>query len=91
MGVIEVVGSGGLAPYEYSLDGTNYQSSGRFEGLCNGVYTVWMRDANCAGQVITVEIRTFPGCEFFNDKDLQYLCDNGWTVIDLCNCEFNCE
>jgi hypothetical protein len=91
LGVIEVLATGGLEPYEYSLDGINYQSSGLFENLCNAVYTVWVRDGNCNGQVITVEIRTFPGCEFFNDKTLEYLCNNRWTLIDLCSCNFNCE
>lgn len=90
LGLIEVTANGGTAPYEYSIDGVNYTDSGLFENLCNGVYTVWVRDANCQGNVLVTEIRTFPGCEFFADKSLEYLCANGWQIIDLCDCTINC-
>lgn len=46
LGTISASGTGGTAPYEYSLDGTNYQSSGSFTGLYGGSYTVWLKDAN---------------------------------------------
>ena len=46
-GVITVSGvSGGTAPYEYSIDGINYQSSNTFTGLTSGTYTITVRDAN---------------------------------------------
>lgn len=46
----------GTAPYEYSLDGTNWQSSNVFNGLAAGTYTVYYREADgCQGsQSITV-------------------------------------
>ncbi|NUO02354.1 MAG: Ig-like domain-containing protein [Saprospiraceae bacterium] len=44
-------GTGGASPYQYSLDGVNFQSSGTFSNLGAGNYTVTVRDANgCTGQ-----------------------------------------
>jgi gliding motility-associated-like protein len=40
-----VAGSGGSAPYDYSLNGGAYQTSGSFTGLTAGIYTITVRDA----------------------------------------------
>jgi gliding motility-associated-like protein len=68
-------GSGGASPYQYSLDGVNFQSSGAFSGLGAGSYTVTVRDANgCTGQqattlnnssnlIITLTESTAPDCK----------------------------
>jgi hypothetical protein len=48
-GVITVFASGGVPPYEYSLDGINYQTAYVFAGLAAGSYTVTIRDSNGAG------------------------------------------
>jgi gliding motility-associated-like protein len=40
----------GSAPFEYSLDGTNWQTTNTFTGLIAGSYTVFYREANgCQG------------------------------------------
>ncbi len=39
------VTAGGVPPYQYSLDGINYQSSFIFSGLAAGEYTVTVRDS----------------------------------------------
>ena len=44
-GSVTVQGSGGLAPYDYSLNGGVYQVSGTFGSLASGVYTITVRDA----------------------------------------------
>ncbi len=44
-GNVEILGAGGTAPYEYSLNGGAYQLSGIFNGLTAGSYTVTVRDA----------------------------------------------
>lgn len=46
LGSITASGSGGTPPYQYSIDGTQFQSSGLFTGLFGGNYTVWVKDAN---------------------------------------------
>jgi gliding motility-associated-like protein len=44
-GSVTVAGAEGVAPYEYSLNGGTYQSSGTFSALSAGPYTVTIRDA----------------------------------------------
>ena len=45
-GLIHVEAEGGLAPYQYSLDGENFFDIGLFENLSGGNYTVIVLDAN---------------------------------------------
>jgi len=44
-GSITVAGSGGTAPYQYSLDAGIFQSSGTFGSLTAGTYTITVRDS----------------------------------------------
>jgi uncharacterized delta-60 repeat protein len=41
--------SGGVPPYEFSIDGINFQHSSIFPGLAPGVYTVIIKDSNGVG------------------------------------------
>jgi gliding motility-associated-like protein len=43
-GSITVTATEGTAPYEYSLDGINFQTANQFTGLANAAYTVTVRD-----------------------------------------------
>jgi gliding motility-associated-like protein len=52
-GLIDVVGIGGMPPYEFSLDGFTFQNSDIFNGLPAGDYTITVLDAN--GCTATVE------------------------------------
>ena len=45
-GSITVSGSGGISPYEYSLDNSNYQSSSTFSGLAAGLHIIYVRNVN---------------------------------------------
>lgn len=55
-GSINAVASGGQTPYQYSLDGVNWQSSGVFTGLTAGTYTVYCQDAVGCLEDISVTI-----------------------------------
>ncbi len=60
-GTVTVAGSGGLAPYIYSLDGTSWQASGLFETLARGTYTVIVKDA--ANTTVNVPVTIFSPTE----------------------------
>jgi len=55
-GIIEVQASGGVSPYQYSLDGVQYVSNNRFTNLTPKDYTVYVKDAsgNTASGTVTV-------------------------------------
>jgi gliding motility-associated-like protein len=54
-GSFELLGSGGVPPYLYSIDGGNsFTSNGIFAGLKQGLYTVIMKDAN--GQIAVIGV-----------------------------------
>jgi large repetitive protein len=55
-GSVTVGGSGGTAPYRYSIDGGPLQASGTFDNLAAGNYTVTVTDANDCTQNIPVTI-----------------------------------
>jgi len=49
-GMLTVTNVNGTAPYQYSIDGINYQASNVFSNLVAGTYTVYVIDANnCSG------------------------------------------
>lgn len=52
-GSISVDASGGIAPYEYSLDGTTFQTEATFADLAAGDYTITVRDSiGCIASVV---------------------------------------
>ncbi len=58
-GIIEVTVSGGVAPYTYSIDGTNYVTSNIFSGLGVNSYVLNVLDANgCQGSFSTQLVNT---------------------------------
>jgi hypothetical protein len=50
-GSIIVTASEGVSPYQYSLDGTNYQTSPRFNNLSAGAGTIYVRDTT--GEIVS--------------------------------------
>lgn len=45
-GAVIANGASGAAPYQYSIDGTTFQSSNQFTGLTAGFYTITIKDIN---------------------------------------------
>ena len=87
-GSITASGLDGVPPYQYSIDGgSNYQSSGTFNNLIEGNYTITVKDANnCTVEVSTSIISidkedpvikapkdyTLEGCDSSEISDLAY-------------------
>jgi gliding motility-associated-like protein len=55
-GSITATGTGGTSPYQYSIDGINYQASNVFTGLAAGIYTIFLRDANGCNTSTTIAL-----------------------------------
>ncbi len=55
-GTIIASGSGGSAPYTYSIDGTNFGTTTTFTGVAAGTYTVYVNDAGSCQGTTTVTI-----------------------------------
>lgn len=55
-GAIEVSTTGGQAPFQYSLNGSAYQSSNNFTNLYNGVHTIKVIDFNGCTSTISVTL-----------------------------------
>jgi len=57
-GSITIAASGAAPPFQYSINGTSYQSSPGFTGLASGSYTVMVKDANgcTASQPVSIAI-----------------------------------
>ncbi|MEM7371288.1 MAG: gliding motility-associated C-terminal domain-containing protein [Bacteroidota bacterium] len=55
-GSITVSGSGGLAPYTFSLDGGTFGTASSFSGLTGGAHTIELMDANSCLSSLSVTI-----------------------------------
>lgn len=55
-GSVTVAGSGGVAPYQYNINGGIFQAGGTFSGLSGGAYTVVAKDANNCQVTLVVNI-----------------------------------
>ncbi|MBN2742258.1 MAG: T9SS type B sorting domain-containing protein, partial [Marinilabiliaceae bacterium] len=75
---ISVIAGGGTLPFHYSLNQGNYQKEPVFKHLENGIYEVWVKDANNCMTADTVEINSVL------DLDIPgYLTPNGDGINDV--------
>lgn len=56
-GSITASGSNGTAPYQYSIDGINFQTGKLFTGIKAGLYTVTIKDALSITNTISISIK----------------------------------
>jgi hypothetical protein len=84
-GSIKVTATGGKEPYEFSLNDQAGQSSGQFDNLSAGIYTVFVKDANSC--IKSIENVTLKASDFtFNaaiTPDNSCLTGNGTVAIDV--------
>ncbi|HEV3324446.1 MAG TPA: gliding motility-associated C-terminal domain-containing protein [Puia sp.] len=60
-GTLTAAAANGVSPYQYSIDGTNFQYGTLFKGLLAGNYTVTAKDASNAQATTTVTITDIAG------------------------------
>jgi hypothetical protein len=60
-GSITMSGSGGLSPYSYSINGTNYYTGSLFSNLAAGTYTCYVKDANGCINTTTITVDQVAG------------------------------
>jgi hypothetical protein len=60
-GTITATATGGTAPLQYSINGTNYFASNIFNGVAAGGYTLYVRDANGCIKILAVTVLNLPG------------------------------
>ncbi len=68
--VIIVTATGGTGPYQYSLNGVDYQSSNVFTNAIPGNYTIRVRDGEGCGTTINATVAPFLNVTAFVTKDL---------------------
>ncbi|MEP7164082.1 MAG: T9SS type A sorting domain-containing protein [Ferruginibacter sp.] len=82
-GYILLYGSGGVQPYTYSINGTNYFASNSFTGLAAGTYTGYVKDfAGCVSTKPNIVVSgAAPMNVTANTRPASSCADNG--VIEL--------
>jgi hypothetical protein len=80
-GTITATANGGVAPLQYSINGTVYQASNIFSGVAPGIYTLYVKDAN--GCIVTkqVTVTASSGPSLTITVLLQATCGNASAVI----------
>ena len=67
-GTLTVTGSGGKAPYQYSIDGATFKSEGSFTGLTAKDYSVTIKDANGCTSTASAKIGVEPSTISFSQN-----------------------
>lgn len=88
-GFITASASGGTAPYTYSINGGDYQSSGSFTGLSAGTYVVRAKDSQGNISSVTIVLYVNVNCGDYAGATLQDLIDAGVTLGQFYNCTLN--
>ena len=61
-GTITAIGTGGIPPYQYSINGTTFQTATLFSGLGSGSYTLTIKDAvGCLNSISPIIINNVSG------------------------------
>ncbi|WP_298475470.1 FG-GAP-like repeat-containing protein [uncultured Maribacter sp.] len=89
-GLININVTGGVPPYEYSLDGVNYTSSNSFNNLAPSLYDVYVNDASNCSQIVQVVITEVAGPDYDNDGLID-TCDDDIDGDGVINSNDLCE
>ena len=78
LSTIEAIATGGFGTYEYSLNGSDWQSSPLFTNLPNGSYIVYVRDLQGCGVLFSNEIQTITYPNYFTPNSDGY--NDYWNI-----------
>jgi hypothetical protein len=76
-GGILVLGSGGTGGFQYSLNGTNFYSSGSFSPLASGTYYVMVKDGASCTKIVSATIADSNGPNIVNHSFTNISCNGG--------------
>ncbi|WP_076670043.1 gliding motility-associated C-terminal domain-containing protein [Pontibacter indicus] len=74
---------GGTAPYTYSKDGTNFQTSANFGSLAAGEYTITVKDANGCLIAKDITIENIPGPSELTLASTASTCGSANSVVTV--------
>ncbi len=75
-GIALAITGGGSSPFQFSLDNTNFNNSGSFDFLCEGVYPVYILDGNACLDSIIIEVFTQSAPADATIGSVDTLCEN---------------
>jgi gliding motility-associated-like protein len=78
LATIQAIAIGGFGVYEYSLNAIDWQSSPIFTSLPNGSYTIYVRDIQGCGLLITNTIQTITFPNYFTPNGDGY--NDFWNI-----------
>lgn len=83
LGMITASGNQGAAPYRFTIDGLHYQTSGVFDSLGSGVYTIGLMDVNGFKDSVTATVHN-KACFSVNVLTADESCEqkNGTVTIN---------
>ncbi len=55
-GIIEVFATGGIAPYQYSMNNSNFQYNNVFTGLTGGLYSILVTDSKSCTDTVSLQV-----------------------------------
>lgn len=90
-GSITAFGSGGIGPYQYSINGLTFQSTTLFAGLGIGTYTITIRDANGCTNSTTSSITLASGSllTWTGTVSTDWFDRNNWGGCQVPDCRYN--